>query len=176
MRNLWWLAAVAVFLFNPGFACSDDEPQFKYGAAEMRAAVQGDWSFTITPDSGTATQVTVHVDQGEAPATAAARAPGAALVRAAHACGTRTLVKSAGACVDISEMPLAVDYVSGDAVPASATLSGWFRVFSLMFVTGDLDLRIGPYQILARVNADGTIADPRLGPQGTPGTVAVTRL
>ena len=98
MRNLFWFVPIAVFLLNPSFACSGDEPTFQYGAAEMRAAVEGDWSFAITPTGGTATQVTVHIDQAAAPATAAARASGVALVRAAHACGTRTLVKSAGAC------------------------------------------------------------------------------
>ena len=59
----------------------------------------------------------MHVEQAPtAPgATAARRAVGARLVRAAHACGTRTLVKGAGACTDESEMPLAVTYVAGDA-------------------------------------------------------------
>ena len=70
MRNLWWMFPVAVFFLNPSFACSD-EPQLQYGAAEMLAVVTGDWSLTITPDGGTATQVTVHVEQAAAPATAA---------------------------------------------------------------------------------------------------------
>ena len=61
MRNLLWLVPVAAFFLNPSLACSD-EPAFQYGAAEMRAAVEGDWSLTITPDGGTAMQVTVHVE------------------------------------------------------------------------------------------------------------------
>lgn len=177
MRNLLWFLPVAAFLLNPSFACSDgDEPTFQFGAAEMRAAVEGDWSFAIKPTGGTATQVTVHIDQAAAPATAAARAAGVALVRAAHACGTRTLVKSAGACIDITEMPLAVTYVSGDAAFATATLSGVFKVFGLTFGPGDLELMVGPYQILAHLNADGTLADPHLGPGGTTGELMVTRL
>jgi hypothetical protein len=175
MRNLLWFLPVAAFLLNPSVACSDDEPGFQFGAAEMRAAVAGDWSFTITPTGGDATQVTVNIDQAAAPATAA-RAPGVALVRAAHACGNRTLVKSAGACLEVTQMPLAVTYVSGDAAFANATLSGTFNIFGLQFMTGDLDLRIGPYQVLARLNPDGTIADPHLGPLGTTGTLAVSRL
>ena len=170
-RNLWWVVPIAVFFLNPSFACSD-EPEFQYGAAEMRAAVEGDWSFTITPDGGDATQVAVHVDQA---ATAPSTAARAALVRAAHACGTRTLVKGAGACIDISQMPLAVSYVSGDTAFSSATLSGMFTVSGLVFGSGDLDLRIGPYQILSRVSTDGSLADTRLGPLGAPGTLIAAR-
>jgi hypothetical protein len=67
----------------------------------MRAAVEGDWSFTITPDGGTATQVTLHVDEATTAADAdVARASGRGLLRVAYACGTRTLVKSAEACAD----------------------------------------------------------------------------
>src|SRR4051795_12742072 len=98
MRKLMWLGPIGPFFLTPTLACSD-EPQFQYGAAEMRAAVEGDWSLTITPDGGTAMQVTVHVE--EAPTAlgpTAARWPSRGFVRAAHACGTRTLVKSAGAC------------------------------------------------------------------------------
>ena len=35
---------------------------------------------------------------------------------------------------------------------------------------------VGPYQILARLNSDGTLADPHLGPGGTTGELMVTRL
>jgi hypothetical protein len=173
MRSLWWLVPVAVFFLDPSFGCSD-EPQFQYGAAEMRAAVAGDWSLTITPDGGTATQVTVHVDQAAAPATAA-RSAGRAVVRNAYACGGRTLVKSAGACADWSEMPLVVTYVSGDTAFSTVAMSGKFQVNGLLFGVGDLTLTIGPDQILTQVSADGSLGDPYLWPQGTPGLVAVSR-
>ena len=119
----------------------------------------------------------MHIDQAAAPATAAARASGVALVRAAHACGTRTLVKSAGACIDISRDAAGRQPTSaGDAAFATATLSGMFTVWGLTFGSGDLQLWIGPYQILSRVNPDGSLADTRLGPLGAPGTLTVTRL
>jgi len=173
MRRLIWLIPLAAFFLNPSFACTD-EPQFQYGAEEMRAAVAGDWSVTITPDGGTATQVTVHIDQSATAATAS-RAPARAIVRAAQACGTRTLVKPAGACIDLSEMPLDVTYVSGDASFTSAALSGEFAVLGLAFVTGDLSLILGPYRILARVNADGSPGVANLVGVGQTGTVAVSR-
>lgn len=173
MRHLWWLFPVAVFFLNPAFACSGD-PEFQYGAADMRAAVGGDWSLTITPrDAGVAMQVTVHVDQ--ATTTGPIGAGGHSLVRAARACGSRTLVKAAGACVDVSEMPLAVTYLSGDASFAAATMSGKLEVFGLTFAQGDLELKIGGYQVLAQVQSDGSVANPVLGPPGEPGSVTVAR-
>ena len=177
MRKLFWLIPLLVFFLNPSFACTD-EPQFQYGADEMRAAVMGDWSVTITPTGGTATQVTVHIDQSAtAPATMASRAPGRAVVRAAHACGTRTLVKPAGACIDTSQMPLDVTYVSGASF-TSGTLSGEFTVWGLTFGVGDLNLVLGPYRVTARVNADGSLGAANLvptGPGSVTGTVTVSR-
>lgn len=171
MRNLLWLVPVAVFFLNPNLACSD-EPQYQYGADEMRAAVEGDWSLTITPDGGSASQVTVHIEQS--PASLAARRPARAFVRAAEACGTRTLVKSAGACIDVTEMPLAVTYISGDPAFSSAANSGSFSVFGLAFAIGDLNLKVGAYQIRVTVHADGTLEPATV--YGSPtGTVAVTR-
>jgi len=176
MRKLLWVVPLAAFFLNPGLACTD-EPEFQYGAAEMRAAVEGDWSFTITPDGGGATQVTVHIEQAAtAPGAAAARAPGGALVRTAHTYNTRTLVKGAGACSDSSQMPLAVSYISGNATFATATLSGMFWVHGLAFAWGDLQLTIGPYQVAARVGSDRSVAESRLVPPGAAGTLTVSRL
>ena len=164
MRSLLWLVPVAAFFLNPSLACSD-EPQFEYGAAEMRAAVEGDWSLTITPAAGTAMQVTVHVEQAAtAPGATAARRRSSGLVRAAHACGTRTLVKGAGACTDESEMPLAVIYVAGDATLAGAMMSGQFLVRSLAFTTGELYLKLGDSPFVVQVNADGSVARANFSP------------
>jgi len=172
MRNLLWIVPIAFFFVNPSVGCGSDEPPFQFGAAEMRAAVEGDWSFTITPSGEAPLQVTVHVDQAAAVDGLRARAPGRALVRAASACGGRTLVKSAGACIDASEMPLTINYVSGDSVFSGATMSGTFRVYGLLFASGDLELMIGPYRILSQVNADGSFADSRLAQAGA---LTVTR-
>jgi len=176
MRRLIWLIPLAAFFLNPSFACTD-EPQFQYGAEEMRAAVAGAWSVTITPDGGTATQVTVHIDQSATAATAS-RAPARAIVRAAQACGTRTLVKPAGACIDLSEMPLDVTYVSGDASFTNAALSGSFTVWGLTFGVGDLNMMLGSYPVRVKVNADGSLGDASIlptGPGGVTGTVTVSR-
>jgi hypothetical protein len=180
MRKLIWIVPLAFFFLNPAIACGPAEPQFQYGAAEMRAAVEGDWSFTITPDGGTATQVTLHVDEATTAADAGvARAPGRGLLRAAYACGTRTLVKSAGACIDVTQMPLSLTFVSGDATLGGGHLSGMLTVQGLIFTAvaaGALSLTIGPYDIESMIGPDGTLGDPHLGPGGTTGTLVVSRL
>jgi hypothetical protein len=167
-RNLMWIVPIAFFFLNPNVGCGSDEPQFQFGAAEMRAAVEGDWSFTITPSGGAAAQVTVNIDQSAAAVDGStARAPGRGLLRAAYACGGRTLVKSAGACIDVTGMPLTVSYVAGDSAFSGATMSGTFSVYGLSFASGDLELVIGPYRILAQVNADGSFSNARLALGGT---------
>lgn len=175
MRTILWLVPLGFFFLNPGVGCSN-EPDFQYGAEEMRAAVAGDWSFTITPAGGAPTQVTVHIDQASASNPSTARAPGRAFLRAAYACGTRTLLNSAGACVDSSEMPLAVTYLSGDDAFAGATLSGIFHVYGLSFEHGgNLELKLGPYWITSQVNPDGSLVNLLLEPNGQAGTVSVDR-
>ena len=180
MPKLIWIVPLAFFFLNPAVACLPAEPQFQYGAAEMRAAVAGDWSFTITPDGGTATQVTLSIDEAAtAPDAGVARAPGRGLLRAAYACGTRTLVKSAGACADVTQMPLELTFVSGDANLGGGHLSGMLMVDSLNFTTvaeGALSLTIGPYDIESMLGPDGTLGAPHLGPGGTTGTLVVSRL
>jgi hypothetical protein len=97
------------------------------------------------------------------------------LLRAAHACGSRTLVKSAGACTDISSMPLAITFVSGDPSLMSAQLSGTFMVPSTTFQSGMLELTLGPYSISATVGPDGTVTYPFVNAQGASGTLVITR-
>ena len=66
MRNLLWLFPVAVFFLNPNLGCvGPDEPQFQYGAAEMEAAIAGNWTFTITPNGAAASAVTLHLDEAD---------------------------------------------------------------------------------------------------------------
>jgi hypothetical protein len=175
MRNWPWPVPVAVFFLNPALACSDG-PEFQYGAAEMRAAVEGDWSVTITPEGATtAMQVTVHVEQSRsAPAAAASPERGRTLVRAAHACGTRTLIKGAGACIDQTEMPLTVTYVAGAPAFASAMMSGKFVVSSLSFSIGNLNLNLASETVAVQVHADGSLGQAMVLPPSF-ATVTVTR-
>jgi hypothetical protein len=175
MRNLLWIVPVAFFFLNPNFGCTD-EPQFQYGAAEMQAAIAGTWTFTLTPSGGTATEVTLQLDEADTAPGATAQVSRRSLIRAAQACGSRTLVKSAGACMDESSMPLAITFVSGDPSLMSAQLSGAFIVSGTTFQSGMLELTIGPYSLMATVGSDGTVTNPFVTGQGTTGTLVVTRL
>jgi hypothetical protein len=175
MRRLIWLLPIFFFFINPNFGCGTDEPQWQYGAAEMQAAIAGTWTFAITPAGGTATEVTVQIDEADTAPGATARAPRRSLLRAAHACGGRTLVKGAVACTDTSSMPLAITFVSGDPSLMSVQLSGVYRVTGTTFQVGRLELTIGPYSIAANVSSDGTVTSPSVFGQGGSGTVVVTR-
>jgi hypothetical protein len=176
MRRLAWAIPVALFLLDPSFACGPAEPQYQYGAAEMRAAVEGTWSFTILPDGATTpVQVTVQIAQAASAPGAQARARGRGLVRAAHACGNRTLVKSAAACIDSTTMPLEVRYLAGDASFATAALSGTFEVMSLVFETGStrLELVLGDYHLESEISPGGTLVNPQVAPTGAAGSLTI---
>jgi hypothetical protein len=173
MKSLAWIAAAAFFFVSPGFACGPAEPEFQYGAAEMRAAVEGNWTMTVTPDGEVAHTYSFRLVQQKAQ-TAAAGKPRAGLVRAAYACGTRTLVASASACVDVTEMPLAVvDVQYATNSPPTATL----EVPGLVFALGWLSLSIDGHAVSADLLPDGTVQSPTLTPNGQPsGTVTLRRL
>jgi len=160
MRRLLWALPLAVFLLNPNLACGVAESEYHYGAPEMRAAVEGDWTFTFTPPDGSSTQVTLHLEQAATPISNRVPGDSGSLVRSAQACGTRTLIKGAGACLDVTQMPLTVTYVAGDpALAAPGTrLSGIFTVYGLEFTGGRVALAVGPVDDLyVDLDADGSV-------------------
>ncbi len=180
MRRFLWAVPLAIFFLNPGFACGPAEPQYQYGAEEMRAAVEGNWSFTIMPDGASSPiQVTVKVEQAATAPGQQASAPGRSFVRAVYACGSRTLVRSAAACIDLSVMPLAVTFVSGDASFTNVALSGSFIIYGTQFVTAnssDLELVLGGYHISSQMSPEGSFVMPRIGPGESVGSLtSVTR-
>lgn len=167
------LLLVGFFFLNPGFACAPED-EYQYGAVEMRAAIEGDWAVTITPTGGAAMEYVVNLKQASGANPAAARPARRALVRSAHACGARTLVASAAACESYSEMPLTVTFKEG-GTPATGAQSGIYRVWSLVFTTGDLDLPIGQHHVSAQIKTDGTVSSASLAPN-TAGTATLRRL
>jgi len=171
MRRLLWVLPLAAFLLNPNLACGVGEPEFHFGATEMRAAFEGDWTFTFTPADGASTQVTLHLAQAAMPIASRVPGDGGGLIRSAQACGTRTLIKGAGACIDSTQMPLTVTYVAGDpsfAAPGTR-LSGNFTVYGLEFTGGTLRLGLEPLgsvELEVDLNADGSVRATR-GPSVT---------
>jgi hypothetical protein len=77
------------------------------------------------------------------------------------------LIKSAAACIDLSEMPLDVAFQGGDTVldgtviwdeaRGASSLGGNFTVYSLVFTQGDLDLWLGDVRLTAQILDDGTV-------------------
>ena len=176
MRRLSWLLPVALFFLNPGLACGPAEPQYNFGADEMRFAVEGIWSFTIMPEGAAApVQVTVNVEQATTAPGARAETRSPALLRAAYACGGRTLVKSASACIDWTEMPLAVTFLAGDPSFMNGPFSGSFLINGTDFVAGntDLELVLGGYHVHAQLTPGGTILNSGITPVDARGTLTI---
>ena len=161
MRRLALFLAVLGFFLNPGFACSpSDEPEFKYGEVEMKAAVEGTWVLTLRATDGTVSETTLQIaEASKAQAMLSPTVPGGSyrggMIRSAAACGTRTFVKSAGACMDMSEMPLDVAFVSGNPRFQGTALSGSLQISSLVFTQGTLNIGLGDVSVWATVAPDG---------------------
>ena len=175
MRNLAWALGLAFFFLNPALACGVADPEYQYGADEMRAAVEGDWNLMIDAE-GKSTAVTLRIEQDTQVRTAMAPAATQSLVSVAHACGTRTLVRAAGACGDSTEMPLVVTIVAGDPSLVATTGTGTFSVHSLTFGVGNLYLKVAGHQIEAQVDAQGIASAPRLLSVTDRGTVTIARV
>ena len=138
------VVALTALLLNPFYACSDlFGPDF--GATEMRAAVEGTWRVTL-PDR----TVTIRVVQGGK----AEQQSAASLIRPAVACGHRTFVKSAEACMDVSELPLEVTELGN-----AARSVGRFMVFGTSFRIGELVLDLGTTHVRAMVAPDGKTSE-----------------
>jgi hypothetical protein len=180
MRRLIVSLAVLTFFVNPGIACGPDDPEFQYGEADMRATVEGNWRVAWTNPDGSSYELSLAIREGAASLGGGTqvllpRQPRARLVRTASACGTRTFVRSAGACIDASQMPVEVAYVSGDPAYQTAVMSGTFNVAGLSFVYGQLSLGLGGLTVNATIERNGTVTSAGgYGPDGVV-TVALSR-
>jgi hypothetical protein len=150
MRSLLTYAlAGAALVFNPFFAC-DSSPAFSYGLPEIEAAIAGTWEATITRDFHTET---VKFRMEPATASAGEKHSSLDVVRRAAACSQRTLVKSAHACIDETEVPLILTALDN----TTRKLSGSFRVMSTVFNEGHARLDIGDVALTVRVLPSGEV-------------------
>jgi hypothetical protein len=177
MHRLALSLALLTFFLNPGVACtSSEEPTFTFGEAEMRAAVEGTWLLTLRSSDGSFSDTTLQIAESSKAQAFRTTTPSGhyrtGVIRSASACGSRTFVKSAGACTDLSDMPLDVTFVSGNPRFQNALLSGRFLVGDLTFVRGMMNLGLGDVSLGATVAPDGT-ASP-LGGASSDGSTVVS--
>ena len=125
------VALVAALVLSPMSACN---PFFSYhfGDAELRAAVEGTWRITIPNHA----PITITLAQ-----SAQAEHADRGWIHTAAACGTRSLVRTAGACVDATRMALDVAIVDG--LPHDTRTGGEVDVLGADFVAADLELQLG---------------------------------
>lgn len=147
-RTVITVVALAVLVLNPVFGLLSG---YDFGAPEMRAAVEGTWQLTIASPSAPPRTITFTLAQGaESPDVHATRS----LVRPAAACGHRSLVKAASACIDSTNMSLDVTMIA-DGQRQAQPQPGRFMVDGMRFRSGYL-----------RVVVDGVSLEATLTPAG----------
>ncbi|HTL38737.1 MAG TPA: hypothetical protein VL326_36650 [Kofleriaceae bacterium] len=144
MRSISYLLFAAVLLLNPISGC-EYFAGYDYGAKEMKAAVAGTW--TVKTKNGH--EVTFKVDVGDAK-----RHSSRGWIPSAAACSHRSMISTAEACMDVTEMKLTLVAVEGDA-PTEAR----FGVYSTHFTQGELSMRIGDEYVSAQVSPTGKVLD-----------------
>jgi hypothetical protein len=153
--------AVSVLVLDPMGLIG---PDFEFDATHMRAAIEGTWKLTFTNEAGQTKTIKLSIRQ----AGAAEQHGGRAAVRESRACGNRTMVRSAAACVDSSSMPLEIVVLEGDAQAAT----GRFMVTGTTFTAGHLDINFGaeidytkPMTFVgAQISPTGAVLDAGAGP------------
>jgi hypothetical protein len=158
-----WAVAAAVLVCNPLFGLGAEEPHF--GAKELRAAVEGTWRLTLRTVDGAEQTIAFTIAQG-GPA-AGTHASNRALVQLAAACGTRTLVKPAGACADETYMPLEVTLLVPWARPRQEP--GQLMVEGTRFQYGYLSISLASLRVGATILPDGGVHSVRSYSDAYPG-------
>jgi hypothetical protein len=157
--------AAAVFLITPYFLY-EHSTAFHFGAAEMRAAVRGTWRIELSPAAGPSRSITFTIDQAATPAHAErARA----WIRPASACSHRTLVRSAEACLDTTDMQLTLVVLGGDR---SLSPTAKLRVIGTTFERGELELDVDGRFVQASISSAGAV----LGVYAGDATASLVRL
>jgi hypothetical protein len=132
------LAVGAVMLLiDPLFACRAPTTPFRFGEAEVRAAIEGTWVVHMPPDHATRTVVlAIGMQRAATPARVA--------------CSRRTMIRSAHACGDSTEVKIEVA-----ALFNRTPITGTFHAHGLDFGGGDLVLQIDDAMVHARIDEHG---------------------
>jgi hypothetical protein len=177
-----WLGGVVfgAMVANPAFfvsGCGLVHP-FEYGEKDALALVDaagGHRTYTFQAD-GAAYEATVDVHQSKA-ATHASRAT---LVATAHACGQRTFVKSAAACLDTTDVPVEGTVLitkTGESAGTTTPVTGRLEIIGTKLTHAQLALET-PAQGLVYITTDDAkmfvLQGLRVGPSDSHG-LAYTR-
>lgn len=149
--GLFTVVGLAVLVLNPVFGVLAG-PNF--GADELRAAVEGTWRLTVRGEGGAARTVTFRLTQGSEVEGEHASAHG--LIRPAGACGQRTLVRSAGACMDVTRMPLEVTLIA-DGGERRQAKAGELWVIGTRFEGAGLEVRVAELRVSASLSPAGDV-------------------
>ena len=139
MRAIIYSLAIAAFLLNP--SCERSRASYLFGMTEVRAALAGTWQ---------ANGVTFRIEPG------ASEHASRSWIRSAAACGDRTLIASAHACMDITRVPLVL-IANGTQVG-----TGTFIIAGETFESGTVEAELAGGHVFARVTARGDVTDGTL--------------
>lgn len=148
------VVGVAALVLSPFAACG---PSFSFGAKEMTAAIEGTWKMTL-PAQGEAPaqEITMKIEQHSVDVDSST-----GFIKSAAACGERSLVKVAGACLDSTRMRLDVTFLTTAPLEGETykDIHGALVVAGENFKMGMLDIQLDKRVIAATVSPDGTAAD-----------------
>lgn len=142
--TLQYVVLVAALVLNPLWACRG--PEYSYSVKDVRGALAGTWTVTVKGQTST-----FRINLGSTTHQSASRS---SLVAPASACSHRTLVSSAEACMDVTEVRLELVAIDGQ-LPTE----GWFDIFGLSFDEARMRLRVGDTDIEARVTKTGDVVN-----------------
>lgn len=155
-----------VFVVDPA-GCGPATDDFSFGETEMVASIQGTWRIDVAAtDGGGPSSLTIEMRQAEGTGTAVDAPPvrhrpwlRSGGVRRAYACGSRTFVKSAGACTDSSSISVRATVRTGnDLLPTDTIFTGDYVVQGTKFGMGELRLSSHPVlSIFAVIEPTGNV-------------------
>jgi hypothetical protein len=148
----------AILAVNPMFGCF--AVHFDYSEADMKKAIEGQWKLTIDHR---------ELEMSVREAKSVKRHASNGIVNSAAACGTRSFMNTAEACIDASSMDVEI-------VIAGVTSHGTFRVFSTSFERGLLETEVDGVWLDADVDSLGQVLEVRAAQNNNKVTVALARM
>lgn len=161
----WCFFGVAL-LVNPQLACSsNDEGEFSYDEGDMKAAILGEWAGVADLD-GESVHFTLTLEQ--ASSALSTKAPS---VR--PQCASRSFVKPAGACVTMSQMPLA-GAITSSSPSLDGVVSGQL-IASRLLEPSRLELQLEDGRTMSGELSAGKVRDGQVWASAQVGTFSLSR-